>query len=48
MQKLGILNFERVNVKNQHMFQTNPNVDVKSRETMKVILPVYIEDVKKN
>ena len=47
MQKLNV-NLDSANVFNRHTFQTDPAIEVKSGETMTIIMPVYIEDVKKS
>ena len=47
MQKLNV-NFDSANIFNRHTFQTDPTIDVKSGETMRIIIIVYIEDVKKS
>lgn len=46
MQKLGVKG-DRAHFSDKHTFQTDPKVEVKSGETMKVIIPVHIEDSNK-
>ena len=47
MQKLNV-NLDNAHIFNRHTFQTDPAIEVKSGETMTIIMPVYIEDVKKS
>lgn len=46
MQKLGVKG-DRAHFSDKHTFQTDPKVEVKSGETMKVIIPVHIKDSSK-
>lgn len=46
MQKLGVKG-ERGHFSDKHTFQVDPKIEVKPGETMKVVIPVRIEDSKK-